>query len=103
VGIYLGLEARLGAHPLFCFIGKPAAPLRNSPPDMVNTRERSQGRNIKGARFPAACHGSTILLRIAYRTSAAEDERLSLRMTAARCVSTVFRLMLNNLAMALLL
>jgi hypothetical protein len=47
-------------------------------------------------------HGSTIRLRMAYRTRAAEDDKLSLRMMAARCVSTVLRLMLRMLAICLL-
>ena len=48
-------------------------------------------------------HGSMILLRTAYRTRAAEEGRFSLRITAARCVSTVFRLMPSLLAIDLLL
>ena len=48
-------------------------------------------------------HSTMILLRTAYRTRAAEEERFSLRITAARCVSTVFRLMPSVLAIDLLL
>ena len=46
---------------------------------------------------------STIPLRTAYRTSAAEDSTRSLRMIAARCVSTVLMLMPNMTAIYLLL
>src|SRR5215471_17498135 len=47
-------------------------------------------------------HGSTMRLRIAYRTSAAGEESLSLCMMAARCVSTVLTLIFNRPAICLL-
>src|SRR5262249_42178923 len=45
---------------------------------------------------------STMLFLTAKRTRSAEDDRPSFRMTDARCVSTVFRLMFNVLAIILL-
>ena len=50
----------------------------------------------------ALYQASTIRLRIAYRTSAAVEERFSLRMIEARCVSTVLTLMLSKAAICLL-
>src|SRR6476661_7377008 len=46
-------------------------------------------------------YGSTILLRIAYRTSSADERKLSLRMIAARWLSTVLRLILRSRAISL--
>jgi hypothetical protein len=49
-----------------------------------------------------ALYGSTMRLRIAYRTSAAGEKRLSLQMMVARCVSTVLILMSKRPAICLL-
>jgi hypothetical protein len=69
------------------------------------TRLRSQSwqREVSAVYSnPRPSHGSTMRFRIAYRTSAAGEERLSLRMMAARCVSTVLTLIFNRPAICLL-
>jgi hypothetical protein len=63
---------------------------------------RHLNRAIKfSGRVGPRCYASAILLRTAYRTRAADEERLSLRITAARCVSTVLRLMPRSCAISL--
>src|SRR5436190_20876801 len=69
----------------------PTTPTQRPEPITVKSQKRDDDRQ---GVLPD-CYGSTILLRIAYRTSPADDERLSFRMMAARWLSTVFRLMLR--------
>src|SRR5262249_32221585 len=61
-----------------------------------------QARSEEIADLLAKYHGSTMRLRIAYRTSAAGEESLSLRMMPPRCVSTVLTLMFKRPAICLL-
>lgn len=61
---------------------------------------RLRGRPPCEGRAPCisrrSVYGSAMRLRIAYRTSAAGEERLSLRTMAARCVAPVLGLIFNR-------
>src|SRR5262249_8560909 len=65
-------------------------------------RSGGSGEVVDNSALMVRDYSSISLLRIAYRTRAAVEARSSLRITFALCVSTVLRLMLSILAVALL-